>query len=80
MECYHGFHCEIGLLLLSCFGHVRAKTNSVFSCGLDLSSSSVWDYPWLPLFLHRAVKGGFAAGMQWLSPWDVLAWLLLMAC
>ena len=53
---------------------LRAKTNSVFPCGLELSSSSVWDYPWLPLFLHRAVKGGFAAGMQWLSPWDVLAW------
>ena len=54
-------------LQLSCFGHVRAKKNSVLSCGLELCSYFGWDYPWLSLLLHRAVKGCFTAGMQWLS-------------
>ena len=51
----------------SCFGHGRAKNNSVLPCGLELCSSFVWDYPWSYLLLHSVVKGCFAAGMQWLS-------------
>ena len=54
-------------LQLSCFGHGRAKNNSVLPCGLELCSSFVWDCPWLSLLLHRDVKGCFVAGMQWLS-------------
>ena len=50
-------------LLLRCFGHDRAKNNSVLPCGLDLFSSFVWDYPWLPLLLHGAVKGLFCYGV-----------------
>ena len=55
------------MLQLSCFGHGRAKNNSVLPCGIELCSAFVWDYPWSSLLLHRAVKGCFAAGMQWLS-------------
>ena len=61
-------------LRLSCFGHVRAKTNTEFPCGPELCPVSVWDLSPVVCLLHRDVKGGFAAGMQWLSPWDVLAW------
>ena len=66
-------------LQLSCFGHVRAKTNSELPCGLELCSLFVWDYPRLCFLLHRDEKGGFAAGMQWLV--FGLCWLgrLLMA-
>ena len=63
-------------LRLSCFGHVRAKTNTELPCGLELCPVFVWDLSPVVCLLHRAVKGCFAAGMQWLSPWDVLAWLV----
>ena len=45
------------MLLLSCFGHVRAKNNSVLSCGLELCSSFVWDYPWLSLPSSQDCEG-----------------------
>ena len=50
-------------LLLSCFGRARAKNNSELSCGLSCFS------PLLGVSsgcLHRAVKGLFCCGMQWL--------------
>ena len=61
-------------LQLSCFGHVRAKTNSELPCRLELCLTfglGIIPGCWI---LHRAVKGCFSAGVQWLSPWDVLAW------
>ena len=87
VDCCHCFYCEIELLKypgfglqLSCFGHVRAKNNSVLPCGLKLCLIFCWDYPWLFFFLHRAVKGLIVAGMQWLV--FGLCWLgrLLKAC
>ena len=48
MDSCHYFYCENELLkypsfglLLSCFGHDRAKNNSVLPCGLDLCSPLV---------------------------------------
>ena len=48
-------HCEFGLLLYPGLG-VVAESPAVGSCHR------------LCGLLHRAVKGCFAAGMQWLSP------------
>ena len=45
------------MLLLSCFGHVRAKNKSVLSGGLELCSSFVWDYPWLSLPSSQGCEG-----------------------
>ena len=45
------------MLLLSCFGHFRAKNNSVLSGGLELCSSFVWDYPWLSLPSSQGCEG-----------------------
>ena len=54
-------------LLLSCFGHARAKNNSELSCGLELCFASWLGLPLGCFFLlHRAVKGLFCCGMQWL--------------
>ena len=82
----HGFYFEIGLLLLfpwfgmlwlSCFGHVRAKTNSGLSLGLELCSSIVWGCPLLFMTSSQSCEGNcFAAGMQWFVPWTMLAWLV----
>ena len=63
--CYHSLYvcgCWSTLVLglqPSCFGHGRAKNNSVLPYGLELCSSFVWDYPWSSLLLHRAMKGWF---------------------
>ena len=54
-------------LLLSCFIHARAKSNSELSCGSELCFTC-----WLGLspgclfLLHRVVNGLFCCGMQWL--------------
>ena len=45
------------MLLLSCFGHIRAKNNSMLSGGLELCSSFVWDYPWLSLPSSQDCEG-----------------------
>ena len=47
----------VWVLLLSCFGHVRAKNNSMLSVGLELCSSFVWDYPWLSFHSSQGCEG-----------------------
>ena len=81
MHCYYYFIVCIGLLKypgfglqLSCFGHVRAKNNSVLSGGLELCSSLVWDYPDCFCLLHRAVKGLLCCGYAVVGLRTVLAW------
>ena len=44
-------------VMLSCFGHVRAKNNSGLSGGLELCSSFVWDYPGLSLPSSQGCEG-----------------------
>ena len=46
-------------LLLSCFGHARAKNNSELSCGLNGVLLLFGTVTWLFCLLHRAVKGFF---------------------
>ena len=61
-------------LLLSCFGHNRAKNNSVLPCGLELCSSFVWDCIQLFFLLHRTVKGLFCYEYAVVGLRTVLAW------
>ena len=42
---------------LSCFGHARAKYNSVLFGGLERCSSFVWDFPWLSLPSSQDCEG-----------------------
>ena len=44
-------------LLLSCFGHARAKNNSELSCGLSCVSSFVWDCHRLSLPSSQSCEG-----------------------
>ena len=53
-------------LLLSCFGHARAKNNSELSCGLSCVPLLFGIVPGCLCLLHRAVKGLFCCSMQWL--------------
>ena len=48
-------------LLLSCFGHARAKNNSELSCGLNGVLLLFGTVTRLFCLLHKAVKGCFAA-------------------
>ena len=45
------------VLLLSCFGHDRAKNNSVLPCGMELCSAFVWNYPWLSFPSSQGCEG-----------------------
>ena len=60
-------------LLLSCFGHVKAKNNSVFPYGLERCSSFVGDCPRLPCLHRRAVNLLFCCGYAVVGLWTVLA-------
>ena len=54
-------------LLLSFFGHARAKNNVELSCGSELCFTCwVGLPPGCLCLLHRAVNGLFCCGMQWL--------------
>ena len=56
---------------------IRAKTHSELPCRLEWCLTFRLGLSSVILLLHRVVKGiGFAAGMQWLVPWIVLAWLV----
>ena len=53
-------------LLLSYFGHARAKNNSELSCGLEPCSSFCLGLSPCGLhLLHRAVNCLFCCGMHW---------------
>ena len=72
----HFFYFEIGLLLLlSCFGHVRAKTYSELPYRLELCLTFHLGLSSIILLLHRDVKGivlllacsGWSVGLGWLG-------------
>ena len=65
------------LLVSSCFGHVRAKNNSVLSGGIELCSSFVWDYPWLSLPPSRSCEGIVLLRYAVVGLRTMLAWLLV---
>ena len=53
-------------LLLSCFGHTRAKNNSELPCGLE-AVFHLWfgTVPGCLCLHHRAVSGLCCCGVQW---------------
>ena len=59
---------------LSCFGHARAKKNSVLPCGLELCSYFIGIIPGCLYLLHRAVKGLLCCGYAVVGLRTVLAW------
>ena len=79
--CYHSLCVWVAevpwfTLLLSCFGHARAKNNSELPSGLELCFTC-----WLGLspvgclcLLHRAVKGLFCCVYAVVGLQTVLAW------
>ena len=81
MDCCHHFDWEVGLLIypglgvvLSCFGHDRAKNNSMLSGGLELCSSLVWDYPWLSFPSSQGCEGIGVLRYAVVGLQTVLAW------
>ena len=64
------------MLLLSCFGHVRAKTYSELPYRLELCLTFRLGLSSVILLLHRAVKGLFGCWYVVVEPWTVLAWLV----